>query len=122
MNLEPWTVLAIIMEHVLVRIIMVVINAILVLKDFLDFQIVKVSSIQYDFFCKILNPIMKIFIMVLFFKGCSCHEEGSESTTCSSTGQCVCKNNVAGNLCDQCVDLMYGFPNCQGLFLKILIN
>ena len=57
----------------------------------------------------------------LFFKGCSCHEEGSESTTCSSTGQCVCKNNVAGNLCDQCADLMYGFPNCQGLFLIILI-
>ena len=65
-----------------------------------------------------MNPIMKIFIMVLFFKGCSCHEEGSESTTCNSNGQCDCKPNINGTLCDQCVDLMYGFPNCQGIIFK----
>ena len=47
MNLEPMIVLAIIMEHVLVRIIMVVIIVIIVKKDFLDFQIVKVSSMIF---------------------------------------------------------------------------
>ena len=54
----------------------------------------------------------------IFFIGCSCHDEGSEGTTCSSTGQCDCKPNINGTLCDQCVDLMYGFPNCQGIIFK----
>ena len=110
MNLEPMIVLAIIMEHVLVRIIMVVIIVIIVKKDFLDFQIVKVSSMIF----------VKHWIALLwnFFIGCSCHDEGSESTTCSSTGQCDCKPNINGTLCDQCVDLMYGFPNCQGIIFK----
>ena len=47
MNLEQLIVLAIIMEHALVRIIMLVISVIIVKKDFLDFQIVKVCSMIF---------------------------------------------------------------------------
>ena len=47
MNLEQLIVLAIIMEHALVRMIMVVISVIIVKKDFLDFLIVKVSSMIF---------------------------------------------------------------------------
>ena len=39
--------------------------------------------------------------------------------TCSASGICTCKNNlIGGNKCDKCVDSFFGFPNCQGLFLK----
>ena len=47
MNLEQLIVLAIIMEHALARMIMVVISVIIVKKDFLDFLIVKVSSMIF---------------------------------------------------------------------------
>ena len=42
------------------------------------------------------------------------HHEG-EVASCSATGQCACKDNIAGDKCDQCASgySMNGFPACQ---------
>merc|ERR1719411_2169200 len=43
------------------------------------------------------------------------HDHGSEVASCSATGQCACKDNIAGDKCDQCASgySMNGFPACQ---------
>lgn len=42
--------------------------------------------------------------VMLYFLDCDCDPQGSESAICDkSGGQCVCKPNVMGRRCDQCV-------------------
>lgn len=50
-------------------------------------------------------------------KPCNCVEAGSLSVQChNSTGQCSCKANTTGTLCDTCVNGYFGLPTspCQG--------
>ena len=43
-----------------------------------------------------------------------CHPEGSIGISCNqSSGQCFCKNHIAGVNCDQCEPGYFGFPHCQ---------
>ena len=46
-------------------------------------------------------------------KPCKCDPTGSESTLCDKyTGQCPCKRNVVGRMCERCAQGNFGFgPN-----------
>ena len=62
--------------------------------------------------------IFKIYIKIFFhqtqFSDCMCHAEGSLGISCNqTTGQCSCKNHIAGVNCDQCEPGYFGFPHCQ---------
>lgn len=46
---------------------------------------------------------------------CGCASEGSTSEICDSVdGQCPCKENVSGRVCNECKPDHYGYPNCSG--------
>ena len=58
-------------------------------------------------------------IIPCFFAACDCNEAGSSSNNCDSTsGQCPCKENIAGDKCDQPAPGYYDFPEPQGNFPK----
>ncbi|XP_045913044.1 laminin subunit alpha-5 isoform X2 [Micropterus dolomieu] len=47
---------------------------------------------------------------------CNCSRPGivSPDVSCDTlSGQCRCKNNIAGRQCDRCAPGFYGFPNCR---------
>ena len=45
---------------------------------------------------------------------CGCASEGSTSEICDSVdGQCPCKENVSGRVCNECKPDHYGYPNCS---------
>ena len=48
------------------------------------------------------------------FSACGCNEHGSSDIVCSEEGKCTCKDNYAGDKCDECIEGFFGFPNCQG--------
>ena len=53
-------------------------------------------------------------------KGCGCIKEGceNEEDVCDAeSGMCICKCNIKGKLCDQCVEGFFEFPNCHGKYL-----
>ena len=46
---------------------------------------------------------------------CDCSNEGSNSEVCNSeNGQCPCKENVLGRVCNYCKSGFFGYPNCIG--------
>ena len=47
-----------------------------------------------------------------FCSDCECNEEGSMDSTCNGDGQCTCKANIQGEICDNCTDGYFDFPNC----------
>ena len=52
--------------------------------------------------------------------GCGCIIEGceDEKDVCDAeSGMCICKCNIKGQLCDQCVEGFFEFPNCHGKYL-----
>ena len=80
------------------------------LMDIMDIQIVKVWSIFF-----IVNILTyQHFFHWNQFSDCMCHPEGSLGISCNqTTGQCSCKNHIAGVNCDQCEPGYFGFPHCQ---------
>ena len=86
----------------------------------MDIQIVKVWSIFF-----IINILTyQHFFHWNQFSDCMCHPEGSLGISCNqTTGQCSCKNHIAGVNCDQCEPGYFGFPHCQRkLFFFIICN
>ena len=81
------------------------------LRDIMDIQIVKVWSISIT----IINMLTyQHFFHWNQFSDCMCHPEGSLEISCNqTTGQCSCKNHIAGVNCDQCEPGYFGFPHCQ---------
>ena len=54
------------------------------------------------------NPLFETLL------GCGCHEVGSVSPTCTSSGRCRCKPGFGGYKCDRCRSSgYYGFPDCK---------
>lgn len=53
-------------------------------------------------------------ISVCFLPECGCHPLGSQTRQCNrETGQCECRNGMAGPRCDECARGFTGiFPNC----------
>ena len=45
---------------------------------------------------------------------CDCSEQGSTSEICDTYGQCSCKENVSGRVCNDCTLDHFGYPNCFG--------
>ena len=48
---------------------------------------------------------------------CDCHAVGSSSSECNGdTGQCLCRENVMGRRCDQCIENFAGMNElgCKG--------
>ncbi|VDM96599.1 unnamed protein product [Thelazia callipaeda] len=46
---------------------------------------------------------------------CGCHQNGSEGEQLQcdpDSGQCLCKANVGGRKCNECLPGFYGFPHC----------
>lgn len=44
---------------------------------------------------------------------CTCFDEGTKDNgKCNENGQCNCKENFAGDKCDQCAQGFYGWPEC----------
>ena len=58
--------------------------------------------------------------MTKTFSACECNSTGS--TSCSSSGVCICKSNVVGINCTACEPGYYGFPDCQGENKNMLIT
>ena len=53
---------------------------------------------------------------------CDCSKLGSTSEICNSEdGQCPCKENVAGRVCDECTADHYEYPNCSGMLKTKLL-
>ena len=53
-------------------------------------------------------------------EACDCNEAGSSSNNCDSTsGQCPCKENIAGDKCDEPAPGYYNFPEPEGNFPKL---
>ena len=50
----------------------------------------------------------------MYVSACDCNDNGSDSSICYSSGQCVCKTNVIGKKCTHCKSGYFGFPNCRG--------
>lgn len=42
------------------------------------------------------------FTFYFAFRACRCNPEGSKGINCNAIGQCECKENVVGLICDQC--------------------
>ena len=40
---------------------------------------------------------------------------------CDETGKCICKDNIMGDNCDECISDYFGFPECKGNFFSINI-
>lgn len=45
---------------------------------------------------------------------CGCHQNGSRSNTCDSSGLCTCLKNVIGSKCTKCAQNTYGLNNVTG--------
>ena len=49
------------------------------------------------------------------FLACGCDEQGSDG--CDTLGVCLCKNNIQGDKCDECVDTHPEyFPDCSSKY------
>jgi len=58
------------------------------------------------------NPTQSV---LLFLSGCECDQYGSHGETCEQlTGQCDCKYNFQGLMCEKCKEGLYNYPNCEG--------
>ena len=63
---------------------------------------------------------IQILFPVFLSAACDCNEAGSSSNNCdSASGQCPCKENIAGDKCDQPAPGYYDFPEPQGNFSKL---
>ena len=54
-------------------------------------------------------------ILVSFIE-CSCDKAGTTDNICNDDGECLCKQNIAGDSCDQCASGFFEFPSCTGTF------
>ena len=116
-------------EHVPAKLIMGENIVIIVGKECMDFQIVKVIWLKI---LHLLDFFLQIFVFLT--KDCNCNVDGSENAmVCDAAGHCTCKPNVAGYKCDKCAANQYGFPNCQGninihffqfqmMFQRVIVN
>ena len=59
------------------------------------------------------SVIFKHRVIVCFYLACDCNPNGSNGTTCSNEGQCLCQDRIEGKQCNRCKDGFYGFPNCK---------
>ena len=49
-----------------------------------------------------------------------CNSDGSVNQLCDkSTGNCECHPFVDGLKCSKCQDGYYGFPECQGTYIRL---
>ena len=49
---------------------------------------------------------------------CTCNMDGSVDNVCDvTTGECTCKDNIIGELCDEVADGWWNFPTPEGKFL-----
>ena len=62
------------------------------------------------------KPIFKEFLYT-FFAACVCDQNGSEDKYCNDDGLCTCKENYAGDRCDNCEIGSLGYPNCTSMEL-----
>ena len=65
------------------------------------------------------KPIFKEFLS-FFFTACVCDQNGSEDKYCNDDGLCTCKENYAGDRCDNCEIGSLGYPNCTSMELCML--
>ncbi len=52
-----------------------------------------------------------------FFPACVCDQNGSDDKFCNEDGLCTCKENFAGDRCDNCEIGSLGYPNCHSMEL-----
>ena len=50
---------------------------------------------------------------MIFFLACECKLEASVDGTCDINGRCSCKEHVAGDKCEKCVDGYSNWPKCD---------
>ena len=55
--------------------------------------------------------------MSFFFTACVCDQNGSDDKYCNDDGLCTCKENYAGDRCDNCEIGSLGYPNCTSMEL-----
>ena len=96
-------------EHVFANQMLLVSIVHLVSQVIMDFLIAKVKIKHINYL--ILEKVLMTFKT---FLECVCSSSGSNSTSCSSSGDCSCKPNVVGTKCTACEPGYYGFPNCTG--------
>ena len=49
-----------------------------------------------------------------YFSECGCQDPGSQTNDCDAYGQCICKVNYGGKLCDRCAPGYHKYPECLG--------
>ena len=62
------------------------------------------------------NQFLKNFC-IIFFTACVCDQNGSDDKYCNDDGLCTCKENYAGDRCDNCEIGSLGYPNCTSMEL-----
>ena len=108
-------------------------NATVVEKDILIILTVKVLHIIFKFLSEFFQIILLVqnlalsvncelfilhtanFCCFSSFPDCECDVSGSEGESCDDSGACVCKTNVEGPKCKECIQDYYGFPECEGI-------
>ena len=62
-------------------------------------------------------PVCLSVPVYLCVAACQCDLYGSYSVSCEQvTGQCSCRDNFAGRMCQQCKENFYNYPICEGLY------
>ena len=74
---------------------------------FLVAQVRLINFRDHEFYFTIYNVV-----------ACGCHTQGSSSAECDSSGKCSCKSNVINDKCTSCKSEYFGFPDCQGNYIK----
>ena len=53
--------------------------------------------------------------LFVWFAACNCDSYGSLGESCDQeTGQCDCRFNFQGLMCEKCKEGLYNYPNCEG--------
>ena len=103
------TLLAMTMENVAAKHMLVVTSVTHVLLVTTTSQLAQVSDANLSRWHKINNNIFS-------FLACACDTQGTDGNdvTCNDNGECSCKAHVGGDKCDTCSPGYYNFPACTG--------
>ena len=103
-------VLAMLVVYAVVKLRLLVANAIHVQLDISSFLHAKVNITYLPH--HICN-IQKWFPSFLI-SACNCNTQGSNSNNCDANGVCSCKTNIINAKCDTCQSGFFNFPVCEG--------